>query len=141
MTDADPFNLQRFIEAQRADYDRALAEIRAGRKSSHWIWFIFPQMKGLGFSHSSQFYGISGIDEARAYLAHPILGPRLRICVEAMLALTGTAEDILGGVDALKFCSSMTLFSVVAPDDRAFSAALHRFFSGPDAKTLSLLTT
>jgi uncharacterized protein (DUF1810 family) len=98
-------------------------------------------MKGLGFSQRSQFYGISGIDEARAYLAHPILGPRLRICVEAMLALTGTAEDILGGVDALKFCSSMTLFSVAAPDDRAFSAALHRFFSGPDAKTLSLLTT
>jgi len=141
MTDADPFNLQRFVEAQRADYDRALAEIRAGRKSSHWLWFIFPQMKGLGSSHRSQFYGISGIDEARAYLAHPILGPRLRVCVEAMLALTGNAEDILGGVDALKFRSSMTLFSVAAPDDSAFSAALHGFFSGPDPKTLSLLAT
>lgn len=141
MTDADPFNLKRFIDAQRADYDRALAELRAGRKSSHWIWYIFPQMKGLGFSEASCFYGLSGLDEARAYLAHPILGPRLRACVDAMLALNGEAEEILGGVDALKFRSSMTLFSVAAPDHPAFSAALQRYFSGPDERTLSLLAT
>jgi uncharacterized protein (DUF1810 family) len=141
MTDADPFDLQRFVEAQRADYNRALAEIRAGRKSSHWIWFIFPQLKGLGFSHRSQFYGLSGLDEAQAYLAHPILGPRLRDCVEAMLALTGNADDILGAVDALKFRSSMTLFSVAAPQEHIFGAALDRYFSNPDEKTLSLLAT
>lgn len=141
MTDADPFNLRRFVEAQRADYDRALAELRAGRKSSHWIWYIFPQMKGLGFSEASRFYGLSGLDEARAYLAHPILGPRLHACVDAMLTLNGDAEEILGGVDALKFRSSMTLFSIAAPDDRAFSAAIDRYFARPDEKTLSLLET
>ncbi len=139
MTDADPFNLQRFVEVQRADYYRALSEIRAGRKSSHWIWYIFPQMKGLGFSEASRFYGLSGLDEARAYLAHPILGPRLHACVDAMRALNGDPEEILGGVDALKFRSSMTIFSVAAPDDRAFSVALQRYFAGPDEKTLSLL--
>ncbi len=139
MTDADPFDLQRFVDAQRADYDRALAEIRAGRKSSHWIWYVFPQMKGLGFSEASRFYGISGLDEARAYLAHPVLGQRLLECVGAMLALKGSAEDILGGVDALKFRSSLTLFSIAAPDAPAFGAALARYFSGPDKKTIALL--
>ncbi|MGJ0507368.1 MAG: DUF1810 domain-containing protein [Methylocystis sp.] len=136
---SDPFKLQRFLDAQSGDYDRALAEIRAGRKASHWIWYVFPQMKGLGFSRASEFYGLSGADEARAWLAHPILGPRLRACVEAMLAHTGSAEDILGGLDALKFRSSMTLFAAAAPGDDLFETALRRFFTGPDDKTLALL--
>lgn len=138
--DDDPFNLQRFVEAQRVDNDRALAEIRAGRKTSHWIWFVFPQMTGLGVSEASRFYGLSGLAEARAYLAHPLLGPRLRACVGAMLENTGSAEDVLGGLDALKFCSCLTLFSRAAPGDALFTTALQRFFAGrEDDRTVSLL--
>jgi uncharacterized protein (DUF1810 family) len=141
MTGDDPFDLQRFLDAQADSYDRAFAELRAGRKTSHWIWYVFPQLKGLGLSQASQFYGLSGLDEARAFLAHPVLGPRLRECVEAMLA-TGdsAADDVLGFTDAMKFRSSMTLFAKAAPRDALFARALARFFNGEqDRKTLDLL--
>lgn len=142
MTSDELFNLQRIVEAQADSYARALAELRAARKTSHWIWYVFPQMRGLGFSQASQFYGLSGLDEARAYLAHPVLGPRLRECVAAMLA-TGdsSAEAVLGVTDAMKFCSSMTLFARAAPQEALFVQALAQFFGGmEDAKTLELLT-
>ncbi|MEK4035606.1 DUF1810 domain-containing protein [Methylocystis sp. IM3] len=137
----DPFNLQRFVDAQAGAYPRALAELRAGRKTSHWIWYVFPQLRGLGFSEASQFYGLSGIEEAQAYLAHATLGPRLRACVGAMLAGVGNAaEAVLGPTDALKFRSSMTLFGRAAPQDTLFCQALTRFFNGEaDPKTLQLL--
>lgn len=137
----DPFDLRRFLDAQQGNYARALAELLSGRKTGHWIWYVFPQLKGLGFSQASQFYGLSGLEEARAYLAHPILGPRLRDCVAAMLMTNvRSAESVLGHVDALKFRSSMTLFSCAAPGDPLFAKALARFFAGgEDAKTLALL--
>lgn len=137
----DPFDLQRFIEAQKGSYAQALAELRAGRKTSHWIWYVFPQLKGLGFSQASRFYGLSGLDETRAYLADPILGPRLRECVDAMLASgERNAEDVLGATDAMKFRSSMTLFARAAPEEELFTQALARFFGGKgDPKTLELL--
>lgn len=137
----DRFDLQRFVDAQAHSYDRALAELRAGCKTSHWIWYVFPQMKGLGFSEASQFFGLSGLDEARAYLAHPVLGPHLCECVQAMLeAGDSNADDLLGFTDAMKFRSSMTLFAQAAPQDALFAQALTRFFAGePDRKTLDLL--
>jgi uncharacterized protein (DUF1810 family) len=108
----DPFNLQRFVDAQAPVYETVLGELRAGRKTTHWIWFIFPQAKGLGRSARSEFYGIGSLDEARAYLAHPVLGPRLRDCVDLVMAHDGVPlEDILGGVDAVKFLSCIELFS------------------------------
>jgi uncharacterized protein (DUF1810 family) len=108
----DPFNLQRFVDAQAPVYERVLEELRAGRKTSHWIWFIFPQAKGLGRSPRSEFYGIGSLDEARAYLAHPILGPRLGECVDLVMSHEGVPlEEILGGVDAMKFLSCIELFS------------------------------
>jgi uncharacterized protein (DUF1810 family) len=138
---SDPFDLQRFVDAQARSYDRALAELHAGRKTGHWIWYVFPQLAGLGFSHASQFYGLSGLEEARAYLAHPLLGPRLRECAEAMLATKDSkAEDVLGFTDAMKFRSSMTLFARAAPEDRLFLKTLTRFFAGEeDRKTLGLI--
>lgn len=142
MTDpTDPFGLRRFVDAQQSARHRALRELRAGRKTGHWMWFIFPQLRGLGMSEASRFYGVSGLDEARAYLAHPLLGARLRECVGAMLAVEGlTAEDILGAVDAMKFCSSLTLFARAAPDEPMFDAALAKYFGGrPDSRTLALL--
>lgn len=137
----DPLDLQRFIEAQKGSYAQALSELRAGRKTSHWIWFVFPQLTGLGFSQASRFYGLSGLDEARAYLAHPTLGPRLRDCVGAMLASGDrNAVDVLGSTDAMKFRSSMTLFARAAPEEELFTQALARFFdSAEDPKTLELL--
>jgi uncharacterized protein (DUF1810 family) len=137
----DPFNLQRFVEAQNGSYARALAELRAGRKTSHWIWYVFPQLDRLGFSEASRFYGLSGLDEARAYLAHKVLGPRLRECVEAMLAAGDrAAADILGVTDGMKFRSSMTLFARAAPKDALFVQALEKFFQGEaDPKTRALL--
>ncbi|MBL1256668.1 DUF1810 domain-containing protein [Methylocystis sp. Sn-Cys] len=137
----DPFNLQRFIEAQRGSHAQALAELRAGRKTSHWIWYVFPQLTGLGFSQASRFYGLCGLNEARAYLAHPVLGPRLRECVDSMLATSArSAEEVLGSMDALKFRSSMTLFAHAAPQEPLFARALARFFDGAeDPKTLELL--
>ncbi|HVX31828.1 MAG TPA: DUF1810 domain-containing protein [Solirubrobacterales bacterium] len=137
--DDDPFNLRRFVDAQEdaAIYARAIAEIRAGRKQSHWIWFVFPQIAGLGSSPMSHAYAIRSLDEARAYLAHPLLGPRLRESTEALLATpTASATSILGTIDALKVRSSMTLFARAAPDEPIFNAVLDRLYAGePDPET------
>jgi uncharacterized protein (DUF1810 family) len=137
----DPFSLQRFVEAQSHDYGTAIRELRAGAKRSHWMWFVFPQLRGLGRSSTAMFYGITSIAEARAYLAHPVLGPRLRECVQSLLDLSeSNAAEILGEIDAMKLRSSMTLFQVAAPDETLFSRALERFYQGkPDAHTLELL--
>lgn len=127
----DTFNLQRFVEAQQPYYEQALAELHSGQKRTHWMWFIFPQLQGLGRSAMAQRYGISGRDEASAYLHHPILGPRLQACTEAMLEHRNrSARQILGSPDDLKFHSSMTLFAQVAPDPALFEQALHVFFNG-----------
>jgi uncharacterized protein (DUF1810 family) len=136
----DEFDLQRFVDAQERVYGHVTAELSAGRKRSHWMWFVFPQLKGLGFSATSQRYGISGLDEARAYLDHPILGPRLRECTGLMLQIEGRSlDEILGYPDNLKFRSSMTLFSR-AGDDHRFDAAIGKYCAGePDARTLALL--
>lgn len=134
--------LDRFMHAQQGSYEQALAELRAGRKTGHWIWFVLPQLRGLGRSAMAYDYGIEGSDEAAAYLAHPLLGTRLRDCVSAMLAHDGrTAASILGEVDAMKFRSCLTLFDAVsqAPDN-LFRQALERFYDGqPDGATLALL--
>lgn len=135
-------DLLRFVEAQRGIYDRALAELRAGRKVSHWMWFVFPQIAGLGRSLTSQFYAIADGDEAREYLEHEILGPRLCESTQAMLAWAGarSAERILGPIDTLKFQSSMTLFEVQAGETAPFSTALDVFYEGKrDATTLARL--
>ncbi len=128
------------MDAQAGIHERALAELRAGRKQSHWMWFVFPQIAGLGFSAMSQHYALQGRDAARAYLAHPLLGPRLRQCAQAVLEVEGrTAQEIFGTPDDLKFRSSMTLFDAVAPDD-IFRAALDKYFGGEgDALTLQKL--
>jgi uncharacterized protein (DUF1810 family) len=129
----DPFDLARFVAAQDADgtYARALAELRAGRKTSHWMWFVFPQIAGLGRSPTAVRYAISGLPEARAYLAHPLLGPRLVEASRALTELTGrSAVDVLGGIDALKLRSSMTLFAAAAPEEPVFGEVLARFFGG-----------
>ena len=137
----DPFDLNRFVGAQSGTYDLALAELRNGRKDGHWIWFIFPQVAGLGMSSMSQAYAVTGIDEARAYLAHPLLGPRLRACFDALLAVDGrTADAILGAVDAIKVRSSATLFARADPSDPRFQAVLDRYYGGAaDARTDDLL--
>ena len=137
----DPFQLQRFIDAQVGVYERALAELQAGSKRTHWMWFIFPQLDGLGHSATAQFYGIKGLDEARAYVAHPTLGPRLHECVAAILAVDGrTAHDVFGSPDDLKLCSSLTLFEQVAGPGSNFSQALEKYYSGRrDPGTLRLL--
>ena len=144
--DDDPFDLGRFVVAQdeQQTYDTALAEVRRGRKRSHWMWFVFPQLAGLGRSSTARRYGITGIDEARAYLAHPVLGPRLRAITDAAVSLrAGTAEEVFGGIDAMKLRSCTTLFLRAATEDadRAlFGAALERFFGGaPDPATERLL--
>lgn len=138
----DPFHLARFIEAQRGVYETALAELRSGVKRSHWMWFIFPQIKGLGRSSTAQHFALSGLAEAQAYLAHPTLSGRLLACTDAVTALPGrpTARDIFSTPDDLKFCSSMTLFAEAADDPAPFEAALHRYFAGEkDPLTLDLL--
>ena len=137
----DPFDLNRFVGAQSGTYDLALAELRNGRKDGHWIWFIFPQVAGLGMSSMSQAYAVTGIDEARAYLAHPLLGPRLRACFDALLAVDGrTADAILGAVDAVKVRSSATLFARADPSDPRFQAVLDRYYGGAaDVRTVELL--
>ncbi len=130
---SDPFRLQRFVTAQDADgtYDQALRELHAGRKHSHWMWFVFPQVKGLGSSPMAQHYAISGLEEARAYLAHPVLGHRLVECARALTALEGTdAVRVFGPVDAQKLQSSMTLFAQAAPDEPVFRAVLDQYFDG-----------
>ena len=134
------YNLNRFIEAQNRDYDTALAEIRAGKKASHWMWYIFPQLKGLGRSSTSEYYGLSGIKEAQAYLSDPILKARLIEITDAVLAHKDkSAEEIFGGIDAKKLRSCMTLFSIAAPDIPVFDAVLEQFFNGTlDRNTLRL---
>ncbi|MBB3674307.1 DUF1810 domain-containing protein [Modestobacter versicolor] len=143
MTDhRDPSDLQRFVEAQEdGTYEQALAELRAGRKRSHWMWFVFPQVAGLGRSAMAQRYAIDGAAEARAYLAHPVLGPRLRACAEALTGLDGADPvAVLGGIDAQKLRSSMTLFAAVAPDEPVFAAVLDQYFGGArDEATTSRL--
>lgn len=137
---ADPFDLQRFVDAQAATYAQALAELKAGRKRTHWMWFVFPQVAGLGTSPTARRYAISGLGEARAYLAHPILGPRYRQAVAAVNSVEDrTAHEIFGSPDDLKFRSSLTLFAQAADED-AFREALARYYAGqPDPATLSLL--
>jgi uncharacterized protein (DUF1810 family) len=130
---ADSYHLQRFVAAQDAGgtFDRALDELRRGSKSSHWMWFIFPQIAGLGRSPTAQQYAISSLDEARAYLAHPMLGPRLAQCTVVLGEIDGrTAEQILGSVDAQKLRSSMTLFLRAAPDEAVFRQVLDKYFGG-----------
>jgi uncharacterized protein (DUF1810 family) len=133
----DVSDLQRFLDAQLGVYERALAELRRGQKTSHWMWFVFPQVEGLGFSAMSQRYAITSLDEAGDYLAHPVLGARLRECARALLAVDGrSAEQIMGGIDAVKLRSSMTLFHRAAPHDTAFADVLQRYFAGvPDDAT------
>lgn len=129
---SDPFDLERFVEAQGGGvYEGALAELRAGRKRGHWIWFILPQLRGLGRSRMAEYFGIRGLREARAYLAHPLLGPRLRECVEAVMSHAGTsaAAEMLGSVDAMKLRSSLTLFGQ-AGGGELFERALQAFFEG-----------
>jgi uncharacterized protein (DUF1810 family) len=142
--DADPFDLQRFVDAQDGVYATALAELRAGRKRSHWIWFVFPQLQGLGRSPTAIRYGITSLAEARAYLDHDVLGPRLRECTRVVVGIEGSsADDIFGWPDNLKMCSSMTLFARAAddPDLQAdFRAVLDRFYGGvEDALTVQQL--
>jgi len=130
---ADPYRLGRFTDAQESGgtYDRALRELRAGAKSSHWMWFVFPQVAGLGTSATSRAFAISSLAEARAYLGHPVLGTRLRECADAVASVPGrTAVEILGGIDAQKLRSSMTLFHLAAPGEPVFRAVLDRFFDG-----------
>jgi uncharacterized protein (DUF1810 family) len=135
----DPYDLGRFVAAQdaRHTYDDAAAELRRGHKTSHWMWFVFPQIAGLGFSPASQRYAISSLDEARAYLAHPVLGPRLIECAGIVAATQGrTAEQIFGGIDAMKLRSSVTLFLRAAPDEPVFARVLGQYFDGePDPAT------
>ena len=134
-------DLSRFVMVQQGIYLQALAELRRGRKQSHWMWFVFPQIAGLGHSAMAQLYAIADLDEARAYLAHPILGPRLRECTGAMLAHSGrSARAILGEIDAVKLRSSMTLFEAAGGDGSLFGACLDAFFDGArDPATLELL--
>ncbi|MFO1413891.1 MAG: DUF1810 domain-containing protein [Burkholderiales bacterium] len=136
-----PTGLERFLRAQESVYDTALAELAAGRKETHWMWFILPQLRGLGRSERARFYGIGDLREAAAYLAHPLLGPRLVACVTAMLGHPRLPADaILGGVDALKFRSCLTLFSRVPAAPPVFTDALRTFYGGePDPGTLQLL--
>lgn len=138
---SDPYNLQRFVDAQRDSFEIALAEIRAGEKRTHWMWFILPQLRGLGHSPASQYYGIGSLDEARAYFGHRELGPNLRTATEAALTWSSrrSAEQIFGTIDALKLRSSMTLFDEVQPGSM-FAKALDGFYRGSrDQRTLALL--
>ena len=129
------------MDAQDPDYAQVCSELRAGRKRSHWMWYIFPQLKGLGSSSTAQYYGISGLDEAKAYLSHPVLGPRLLECSRLVTKIQGrTIQEIFGYPDYLKFRSSMTLFARAAPENEPFHAALDKYFDGePDAQTLDRL--
>ncbi len=153
MTSDDPFDLQRFVSAQQDTYAGALAELRRGRKTSHWMWFVLPQVEGLGRSPTARRYAVTGLEEARAYLAHPVLGPRLRECAAALLDVAAAdlragrrpdAVAVLGGIDATKLRSSMTLFTLAAEGDPAgadpFRRVLEAYFRGePDPATLERL--
>jgi uncharacterized protein (DUF1810 family) len=137
----DPFKLRRFVEAQDLVYRSVIAELRAAVKQSHWMWFVFPQIAGLGHSAMADKYAIGSLDEAKAYLAHPLLGARLKECTELVVAVTGkTARQIFGSPDDLKFRSSMTLFAHTAPDEPLFREAIEKFYSGEeDRLTVELL--
>jgi uncharacterized protein (DUF1810 family) len=139
----DPYDLSRFLEAQEANYQQALSELRAGRKRTHWSWYILPQVLGLGSSSMSVRYAIRSLAEASAYLDHPVLGVRLRECVATMNTLAGlSASQVLGEVDAQKFRSCLTLFAQVASSEPLFREALNRYFFGePDAATLTILAS
>jgi uncharacterized protein (DUF1810 family) len=141
MTSADLCNLQRFIDAQRASFDQVVKELQAGRKQTHWMWYIFPQIQGLGSSAMAQRYAIASLNEAKAYLDHPILGPRLRECTRLVNAAKDSPiEDILSYPDDLKFHSSMTLFARAAADNQIFLDALKKFFRGEfDSATMRAL--
>jgi uncharacterized protein (DUF1810 family) len=142
MTSEDSFDLERFVTAQAPVFETVLAELRAGRKRSHWMWFVFPQLGGLGQSATARFYGIVSIEEARAYLAHPLLGPRLDLCTRTVLGSEGPSlHAIFGSPDDMKFRSCMTLFSLAAGDPaNPFRQALDRWCGGrPDERTLALV--
>ncbi len=137
----DPYNLGRFLRAQEADYERALSEITSGRKRSHWMWYIFPQIDGLAFSSTSKYYSIKSVDEARDYLGHPILGPRLLKCAETVASVENrSVTEIFGSPDDLKLRSCATLFTCVSPPDSVFDRILEKYFHGHrDGKTLRLV--
>jgi uncharacterized protein (DUF1810 family) len=138
----DPFRLSRFLEAQDSDdtYERAYDELRHGRKTTHWMWFVFPQLAGLGRSETARRYAIETLDEARAYLEHPVLGDRLRECARLVAETAGDPRTVFGGIDAMKLHSSMTLFARAAPEESAFADVLARHFDGrPDDATDRLL--
>jgi uncharacterized protein (DUF1810 family) len=141
MRDEDPYDLRRFVQAQEGDYDRALSEIAAGRKRTHWMWYVFPQIDGLGFSATAKRYAIKSLEEARTYLAHPILGPRLVECAEAAVRVEGrSAKDIFGSPDDMKLQSCATLFACVSPADSVFDRLFAKYYKGErDASTLRLL--
>ena len=137
----DRHDLRRFVDAQDPVYSSVRQELAAGAKTSHWMWFVFPQLKGLGRSAMAQHYGLASLDEAKAYWQHPVLGPRLKECTALVLAVAGkTALDIFGSIDEMKFRSSMTLFERAAPDEGSFGRAIDKYFDGErDQKTLALL--
>ncbi len=137
----DPYALNRFIKAQAGIYDRVLAELRGGQKQTHWMWFIFPQIDGLGFSPTSRFYAIKSLEEARHYLGHPVLGARLVECAESVLAVQGrSASDIFGYPDDMKLQSSMTLFALAAGPHSVFERVLEKYYQGMrDARTLQIV--
>lgn len=139
---SDPFNLQRFVDAQSHNYDAALAELSAGRKRSHWMWYIFPQIAGLGHSAMAQRYAIQNLDEARAYLQHPVLGRRLKECCEQLLQVEGrSAHEIMGSPDDIKLRSSMTLFSAAEDGNSVFDRVLEKYYDGqPDSRSLDILS-
>jgi uncharacterized protein (DUF1810 family) len=139
---ADPFDLGRFVQAQDPVFESVEAELHAGRKRSHWMWFVFPQLRDLGRSGTARFYGVTSLEEAKAYLAHPVLGPRLTVCTNLVLAVKNASlTQIFGTPDDLKFCSSMTLFALAAGDNTSiFGVALQRYCSGKhDEQTIELL--
>lgn len=137
----DPHDLERFVIAQEPTYEQVSTELRAGRKTTHWMWFIFPQLRDLGQSPTAKLYGIASREEATAYLQHPVLGPRLKECVGLVLAISGrNAHAIFGSPDDLKFRSSMSLFAAVAPKEPMFKEALEKYYGGkPDPRTVALI--
>ena len=142
MTDPDLFNLERFVSSQAAVFSTVMEELTAGQKRSHWMWFIFPQLRGLGHSSMAKFYGIGSLDEARAYLCHTLLGPRLNLCTRTVLAVEDRSlYDIFGSPDDMKFRSSMTLFALAAPNqENVYRQALDRWWQGRvDERTIALL--
>ncbi|HKP41839.1 DUF1810 domain-containing protein [Mycobacterium sp.] len=143
MNGPDQFELRRFVDAQEPVYDEVLGELRSGRKRSHWIWFVFPQLRGLGRSPTAERFGISSLEEARAYLEHDVLGPRLRECARLVAQIEGrSADDIFGWPDNLKVRSSMTLFAHATDDNAEFRAVLDEFYDGEDdPATVELINT